>query len=167
MARTWIAIGGAGAVALAAVIVAAVALWPRHAAAAPPRPVSTVVAEKRACLLSDAAQPETAALFVELQQAANTLGSLAVRQSTLPTQVSDAAPQLAGLIQQRCTVIVALGPLSVRAAEAAAAGSRSQGTSIIVATDEDNAAKTANVTTLPLTGLTADRLTESVNSALG
>ena len=157
-------IGGAALAAVAAIAIPLALLWPRHSGATPPAAVSNAVSEIRACLLSDAAQPSGAQIFADLQQAARTLGALAVQQTTLPPRADDAAPLLAGLIQQRCTVIVAVGPLSIRAAEAAAGNRQTQGTTTIAVTDDT--ASATNLTTLPLTGLTADRLTESLGIAI-
>ena len=130
----------------------------------PPKPVSTVADNKNACLLADANQPQALAIFADLREAAATLGDVNVRQTTLPPQTTDAAPELAGLIQQRCNVIYALGPLSTSAAKAAAINNEDAPVAIIAITDRTISA--THLTTLPLAQITANQVATSLTNAL-
>jgi hypothetical protein len=130
----------------------------------PPTPASTVADNKNACLLADADQPQSASVFADLQQAAATLGRINVRQTTLPPQVGDAAPELAGLIQQHCNIIYALGPLSTVAAKAAAATTEPTVVTFVAITDTAMSGK--NLTALPAAHLAASQIATSLAAAL-
>lgn len=128
---------------------------------AAPRTVSTVSKNQRVCLLSDAAQPSSTKVFGFMQHAATDDGHINVQHITLPAQATDAAPQLAGLVQQQCTVIFTLGPLSTLAARNTAKNTTHRTTEIVAVTDGTFAIE--NLTTLPATGLTAAQVAEIIN----
>lgn len=154
----------AAALAVAAVATAVALSLSRHPAATPPKPVSTVAQNAKACLLSDRGQQQADAAFAGLQDAARRLGNINAQQATLPAASTDAGPYVAGLVQQHCDVIVALGPLSVMAAEAAAENTRSRPVAFIAIADGARPAKHLSV--LPLAGLTTARVSGSVADAL-
>ena len=130
----------------------------------PPKPASTVADNKNACLLADANQPQTPSAFADLQQAAATLGGINVRQTTLPTKVEDAAPELAGLIQQHCDVIYTVGPLSTAAVKAATATSQPNGLAFVAITDD--AVSGTRLTKLSAAHLSASQIAASLAGAL-
>lgn len=130
----------------------------------PPRPASTVADNENACLLTDANQPQAPAVFADLQQAAATLGGVNVRQTALPPQVNDAAPELAGLIQQHCAVVYTIGPRSTTAAKAAAANTQPAPVVFIAITDD--AISGTHLTVLPAAHLTPGQITTTLTTAL-
>lgn len=148
----------------AAAAVSLVALWPQHPGPTPPRPVSTVAQNQRACLLADRDQLATSNVLADLQRAATIHGHVNVQQVTLPPQTSDAAPELQSLIQQHCAIVFALGPTSTMAARAAATNTHPSGTRLVTITD--SATGSRNLTTLPLTGLTADHINTALQQTL-
>ena len=150
--------------AIAVAVVIALSLT-RHSAPAPPAAVSTVAENRRACLLSDPGQAASATVFAGLQQAAKTRGGVNVQRATLPAQATDAAPELAGLIQQQCTAIYAVGPLSTEAARAAAGNAQPRAVTFVLVSDVPVSGD--HLSTLPVTGLTADQVAASLASALG
>jgi hypothetical protein len=153
--------------ALAACAIASFAIYlalPDDHPQGPPKPASTVADNKNACLLADADQSQTPTVFADLQQAAATLGDVNARQTTLPPQADDAAPELAGLVQQHCNVIYTLGPLSTSAAKAAATDN--QGTTATIIAITDSAIPGAHLATLPLAHITASQVATSLTTAL-
>lgn len=149
----------------AATVALATALWPQHSGPTPPRPVSTVSQNQRACLLSDHGQPASSSVFADLQRAATTHGHVNVQQLALTAQATDAAPDLAALIQQHCAVIFTLGPLSTIAARAAAANKQRSDRAMLIAVTDD-IIMGGGLVTLPLTGLTPDQISKHLDDAL-
>ena len=157
-------IGFVAALAVTAAVVVTLALT-RHPAPAAPTAVSTVAENRRACLLSDPGQAASATVFSGMQQAAQSRGGVNVQQATLPAQATDAAPELAGLIQQQCTVIFAVGPLSITAAQAAAGNAQPRTVTFVLV--GDTAVSGSHISTLPITGLSGDRVAACLAAALG
>ena len=108
----------AGAAAVAGVGLGVWALWPEPA----PAPRARLYTDSSACLLTDGhglAGAQAAPVWAGMQDA-----SLATRAkvSYLPVTgaetAENAAPFLAGLVQRRCDVVVAVGPAQVSAVAA-------------------------------------------------
>jgi hypothetical protein len=105
-----------------------------------------------------------AAILAVAALASVAIGGVNVRQTALPPQANDAAPELAGLVQQRCDVVYALGPLSTTAAKAAAAATQPTPVTFIAVTDD--ALSGTHLTVLPATHLTSDQISASLTTAL-
>lgn len=161
--RLW-RLGLPAGLALVAIVATVVVSLSRHSGPTPPKPVSAVGQNVKACLLTDSGQKQADIAFAGLQSAAGRAGDVNAQQLTVPAASTDASPLLAGLIQQHCAVVVALGPLSVMAAEAAATNTQAPPDGLIAIADSAKPGK--NLDVLPLTGLTAAKVGERVTGVL-
>jgi basic membrane lipoprotein Med (substrate-binding protein (PBP1-ABC) superfamily) len=134
------------------IAVASYALWPRHHSATPPAPASEADIYHRACILTDPGDPALSATRSGLQQAAKAKGDIDVQSYPIPTAHSNAAPYLSGLISNKCTLIVALGPQPAAAANAYA--ENDPNTAVRFITIGGQATQSAAVTALPAAGIT-------------
>jgi basic membrane lipoprotein Med (substrate-binding protein (PBP1-ABC) superfamily) len=146
----------ATAVAVIAAAATAYAIWPRHHGPTPPAPASQVGTYHRACILTDPGDPSLLVARSGLEQAARAKGDIDVQSYPIPTAGSNAAPYLAGLINNKCTLIVALGTQPSAAVRAFAENNPSTTLRFIVT--EGQAARSAVVTALPAAGLTPQAL---------
>ncbi|MBS2548435.1 hypothetical protein KGQ19_16330 [Catenulispora sp. NL8] len=101
-----------------AVAVMAARSGSRHAPV-PPKPVSTVAANKRVCLLTDGS-PAAQTAWAGMQDFAKG-GGINIQRTTIPPKAPDADSYLSGILQQNCLVIVAVGNGPAQAADDAAA----------------------------------------------
>lgn len=126
-----IAIGAAIGV-ICAAIAATWALWPSSPPTAAPR--ARVYRDLDVCLLTDAhgiSSDQTSRVWQGLQDfSARTAVRVSYVPVVGPASTENASQFLAGLVQRRCRVVVAVGPAQVAAAEAAA--QRSPGTGFLL-----------------------------------
>lgn len=102
----------AGLLACAAVGITAVGLYVfarHHAGPTPPTPVSAADSNTRACILSTSDDPSLGVARTGLQQAASKLKDVNVQSFSLPSNATDAAPYLQGLINDKCRLILTIG----------------------------------------------------------
>ena len=144
-----------GLIVITAVVVT-VALWPRHHGPTPPAPVSQVDTYHRACILTDPSDPDLPTVQAGLHQAATTAGNITVQNYPLPTATTNAAPYLASLISNKCTLIIALGTQPDTAVDAYAQNNPKT-TLKLVTIAGPNTTSTA-ITALPATDLTASTI---------
>jgi hypothetical protein len=163
--RLW-RVGLPAGLALVAIVAAVVVSLSHHSGPTPPKPVSAVGQNVKACLLTDSGQKQADVAFAGLRSAAGQSGNVNAQQLTVPAASTDASPLLAGLIQQHCAVVVVLGPLSVMAAEGAATNAPAQAQPATLIAIADSAKPGKHLDVLPLTGLTAAEVGERVTDVL-
>lgn len=117
-----------GAVVLVVAAVVAIAVWPSPKAASSPPPRARVYNAFTVCLLTGPqgiAAGEAAPVWAGVRQAADTLNDQAQYLAAVasPETVGSVTPFVNTLIQQRCGLVVAVGPAEVSAVEAVAPGS--------------------------------------------
>jgi hypothetical protein len=111
----------AGAVAVVGVSLGAWVLWPEPK----PAPRARLYSDFSACLLTDdhgLAGVQAAPVWAGMQEASlATRAKVSYLAVTGAATTENAAPFLAGLVQRRCDVVVAVGPAQVSAVTASAA----------------------------------------------
>ena len=159
--RTLLLRTGLAVVACAAVATASLFLRHSHNVQ-PNKPVSTVDANARACVLADPNDPALTTIDAGLQQAATANGHLNIQHYSIPSTDTDARPILNGLIADRCEVVVGAGPQADQAIEAYAADGQSPAAKLIIV----GAAATgdANISILSPAGLTASAVATLVEN---
>jgi hypothetical protein len=154
------ALGTAGV----AVIVVASLLATRGSGPKPVQPVSTVDANSRVCVLTDANDPSLTTVDSGLHQAATANGHVNIQTYTIPAAVTDPGPYLNSLIQQKCGLIVAVGALAAgAAANYADDGQKAAARFIVVGTEPPGI---PGITVVPPAKLTADGLAGAVSADL-
>lgn len=150
-----------GLVVIAAAVLTT-ALWPRHHGPTPPTPASQVDTYHRACILTDPGDPDLPTAQAGLHQAGTTTGDIDVQNYPLPTATTNAAPYLASLISNKCTVILTLGDQPDIAVDAYA--QNNPNTTLKFVTIAGPSTTSRAITVLPATDLTASSIATLVEN---
>ncbi|WP_329579397.1 hypothetical protein OG500_11455 [Kitasatospora sp. NBC_01250] len=149
--RTYLIAGGcAGAAAVTVSMV--ILLQPRHHISAPPKVVANDYSGRAtACLATDtttAGKSKDVAKIWAAMQSAGTQGGKNVQQVIQPaTTAEQAQPYLAGLVSQRCDLIVTVGPTFGQAIQAIA---KAAPAAQFTAVDSSLTAPATSVTLVPM-----------------
>jgi hypothetical protein len=146
------------------VIVTGLLVATRGSGPNPVRPVSTVDANSRVCVLTDANDPSLAAVDSGLHRAAAANGHVNVQTYTIPAATADPGPYLNSLIQQKCGLIVAVGALAADAAADYADDGQKAAAKFIVVGNEPPGIP--GIMVVPPTKLTAAGLADAVAADL-
>lgn len=125
----------------------------------PPKPVSTVAMNTRACLLTDGS-PGTQQAWDGMQDYAKG-GGVNVQRTVVPANAPDDDAYLNGLVQQNCHIIVAVGNGPARAADDTAA--YHQGIHFVVIGSAQHRANTVVLTNQA--GLSSPEISAAIRTA--
>ena len=154
-------LGGLGIVVAGGALTAIIALSGSGTSSPePPKPVSNVAMNTRACLFTDGS-PATQQAWAGMQDYAKG-GGVNIQRTVVPANAPDDDAYLNGLVQQNCHIIVAVGNGPARAADDAAA--YHQGIRFVVIGSAQHRANTVVLTNQA--GLSSAEISTAIRTAV-